>query len=579
MIKCMNTQSRKFARGSLYGIIIFYGCFYLPFSGQNDDSISPKMGVASQSANGIQPSSASDKPPPLPLRNKIFSSKSSANKSKWRISLGSTSKYTKLLDQHDITSPVTSISEAKPSLVIPNYANIDTFSKSHLSRQSPKVNNETDSTLPTASAVVPNYANIDTFSKSRQSPKVNNKTDSSLPSASAVIPSYANIDTFSKSRQSPKVNNETFDFTPKHGIRLPPVPTAFVDDPVKLAVQQFDQPLIPLPPTPLDATVSNTNSKEGLKAAASLCPAEIKSDDDISEDKVVKKDSTDEKCTEGYSSSSDGYKRIDFRSHALDEKSSSTQEPSITNDVTMMVDDVTTTESNNKEDCMTNEEIRQADNDQNDGSLLPPSTKIEIVPTLDPDLGSYIFMHEAGLKTDSQAYEIMPTITTESLPNTDRRATVDNEPTTCMQKQQQTSSIICSTSKKLSNASEYLKLKCLDPDLGSYIFMHKAGTDSQAYAYDYIYHSYIKTYRCKLHQSGVPPRKVKREGYTPIVTAMAHVSYINIESLKLQTTPLLPPRNNNSKPHEQQSNLKLVMPPRNISRPGCYLSAPSAVAL
>ena len=137
----------------------------------------------------------------------------------------------------------------------------------------------------------------------------------------------------------------------------------------------------------------------------------------------------------------------------------------------------------------------------------------------------------------------------------------------------------------------YLELQSLDTDLGNYVIMHKIKDRKlkiPSYAYDYVYHPYIQMFKRKLRQNGVPPRRVKREGYTPLASVGTssiemHVSYVNIKRLK-DTTLLLPPRGIDipgvpTVSPEEHSHLEAVVLPRNLPRNGCYLSAPSAVPL
>ena len=143
-----------------------------------------------------------------------------------------------------------------------------------------------------------------------------------------------------------------------------------------------------------------------------------------------------------------------------------------------------------------------------------------------------------------------------------------------------------------SNVPMYLELQSLDADLGNYVIMHKIKDrklKKPSYAYDYVYYPYIEMFRRKLRQSGVPPRRVKREGYTALAsvntnTEEKHVIYVNIKRSQ-DTTLFLPPRGNDAlgiptvSPEEQHSHLEAVVPPRNLPRNGCYLSAPSAIPL
>lgn len=458
--------------------------------------------MTDNSSNGIQSLTASYKPHSKTLTRSPFEN-TSADKSRWRLSLGNAPKFMKLPD-HDITHPITFNSDTNPVPSIRKYANIDDFSKSDFSEPSPKIYDKTD-----------------------------------------------------------------FKVNPKRGVPLPPLPVASVDDPARLAIQQTtkkpDRSLMPLPPTPLDVVVAND-----IQTLASAKGG------DTSEDKM-KEGSTDDMPIEECTSSSDENKRIDFGLH---EKSPSELPLSTTNSMAATVDGVTTVNSNGENRVTTNKELRhneQLENVQNNAPVTVSSSTLTTI-------------------------EIVPVSTTVS---NNKGAAIDNATTICsdedyvisdyefysMQKQRQKSLI---TGKVSTNdVSEYLELKCLNPALGNYVIMHRVDhpslkTDSQAYAYDYIYHSYVEMCKCKLRQSGVPPRKVKRVGYTPSVSIDTdvenrHATYVNIKELH-GATLLPPPRAHHASDvdipkslPEQQSDFKV--PPRNISRPKCYLSAPPAIPL
>ena len=134
------------------------------------------------------------------------------------------------------------------------------------------------------------------------------------------------------------------------------------------------------------------------------------------------------------------------------------------------------------------------------------------------------------------------------------------------------------------------ELRCIDSTSNIYIRMYKAKNqalkgdsgDSDIYTYDYVCHSYIEMCRRRRRCSGVPPRRIKRIGYQPpiytnVTTIKESNTYVNFTILE-QHTIALPPRKNHKKPTPKlRSNHKPPMPPRNIPRPRCYLSAPSAV--
>ena len=149
-----------------------------------------------------------------------------------------------------------------------------------------------------------------------------------------------------------------------------------------------------------------------------------------------------------------------------------------------------------------------------------------------------------------------------------------------------------------STASEQYKSSKLDSltRSGSYIFMRRMSSKngskkslrngSQIHTYDYIDRLYLKRLRLKKHCSGVPPRKVKREGYKPTVgisacsnaTKTHHTTYVNCSNIrrKQHGTTLLPPRQGHTDSVDKTDSTPKV-PPRSTSRPGHYLSSPSAM--
>ena len=344
---------------------------------------------------------------------------------------------------------------------------------------------------------------------------------------------------------------------------------------------KLDRSSMPLPPTPLDV-VTTCNSKNNLPTSPfAIAPVEVEGNTS-SEDKNMNNGTTDDTRLEEYSSSSDGYERIDLLD--FPEKQWSPL-PSATNDTAATVNffNVVITTADGENCIATDTEIngnKQADTGQNVASATITSTN----------------------NLPSSTLEVTPasaTVNEDLLPTADTGAAKDHETAICldtdyvisdyefysMQKQQQTSA---ETTDSNANVSVYLELKCLNPDVGNYILMHKVDSRTstrplQTYAYDYVFHPYIEMCRRKLRQSGVPPRRVKREGHTPSVSVNSntienYVSYVNVA--RLHDTTFLPPRGNDVTVFpKEQSDFHPVMPPRNISRNGCYLSAPSAIPM
>ena len=106
--------------------------------------------------------------------------------------------------------------------------------------------------------------------------------------------------------------------------------------------------------------------------------------------------------------------------------------------------------------------------------------------------------------------------------------------------------------------------------------------DSHIYAYDYLHHSFVQICKRRRRCTGVPPRGIRRIGYEPLIyetinPIKGHKTYVNFRFTENNTISL-PPRKNHKTPTAKQRTIhKSSMPPRNIPRPGCYLSAPSAV--
>ena len=137
------------------------------------------------------------------------------------------------------------------------------------------------------------------------------------------------------------------------------------------------------------------------------------------------------------------------------------------------------------------------------------------------------------------------------------------------------------TKIKQSNISE---LRRIDSTTSDYIRMHKANNptikgDSHVYMYDYVHHSCVQMCKHRRQCTGIPPRKSKHTECRPSIpiNIKKHKSYANFEIIENHTI-FLPPRGNHNRPTpKRHTNYKPPMPPRNIPRPGCYLSAPSAV--
>ena len=131
------------------------------------------------------------------------------------------------------------------------------------------------------------------------------------------------------------------------------------------------------------------------------------------------------------------------------------------------------------------------------------------------------------------------------------------------------------------------EMRQISSTTSNYVCMYRVNgpslkRDSDIYAYDYVYHSYIQMCRRRKRNTGVPPRSIKRSGYQPpiyvnINTTKEHETYVNFRTTERHTISLPPRRNHNKPTPTRRANCKPPMPPRNIPRPGCYLSAPSAV--
>lgn len=117
-----------------------------------------------------------------------------------------------------------------------------------------------------------------------------------------------------------------------------------------------------------------------------------------------------------------------------------------------------------------------------------------------------------------------------------------------------------------------------------YVFMHKATCSSlKNSSYDYIDQLYIELFKRKKHGIGVPPRNVKRTDYKPSTNISVcsnamkpHVSYVNCSNLRQYGTTMLPPRQLQCHGDDLDATTP-VTPPRNVPRPGCYLSGQPAI--
>jgi len=120
-------------------------------------------------------------------------------------------------------------------------------------------------------------------------------------------------------------------------------------------------------------------------------------------------------------------------------------------------------------------------------------------------------------------------------------------------------------------------------------------SDSQAevYSYDYTYHRNLRLRKYGKECDGVPPRNIRRYGYTEsadYVNADTQCDYVNFKAL--ENTPIAsPPRGSSTsksgaiseketamKPiPKRRTNVRPALPPRNIPRERYYLSGPIAV--
>lgn len=130
------------------------------------------------------------------------------------------------------------------------------------------------------------------------------------------------------------------------------------------------------------------------------------------------------------------------------------------------------------------------------------------------------------------------------------------------------------------------ELRRIHSTTDSYVYMHKVKLptlkrNSDVYTYDYIYHSYIEMCRHRKRCSGVPPRNIKRIGYQPSTDVQE--TYVNFRIIETHAITSLPQREDHKRPIPKKRTIrkhpirKPPLPPRNIPRPGCYLTAPRAI--
>ena len=358
---------------------------------------------------------------------------------------------------------------------------------------------------------------------------------------------------------------------------LPPTPLEVVvlnnsgEVNMQQSSEKCNRSTMPLPPTPLDAVIFSDLMESSTPATLSTGPEGGTTDEKNT--RGMNKSFTDDAQMEEYSSSSDGYERIYF-----DELEKAPTPLLFTTDgISTTTHNVTVTNSLG-ENCTTTvnkefDRIMQADGSQVNSSL-----------------------------TDTSTLEVVSAVNETSLCMADTRADNDNGTAACldedyvisdyefysMHKQMQTP-LTDSTDQVSSSTPEYLELQGLNPALDDYVPMHKADSQdlkrpSQVHVYDYACHSYMYVEMCryKLQQSGVPPRRVKREGHTPSVSISStstgkNATYVNMK--RLHNVTLLPPRSSGAdNPNSlSEDHSEPMMPPRNALRIGYYLSAPSAV--
>lgn len=225
-------------------------------------------------------------------------------------------------------------------------------------------------------------------------------------------------------------------------------------------------------------------------------------------------------------------------------------------------------------------------------TYLSATTDAEIVSLLDDNKDYVISDHEffEGLKQTQQASDDYLTILSPDLVlssmHADYAEIQDVKQQDCQEENEDKGPTqVEATIDDQCTASKHCEVSKLDSVMSDYIYMHKATYSplmkgSQAYTYDYIDELYIEMLRHKNHRTstGVPPRNVKRTGHKPSVDISTcsnakNTHNINHNNLiKQYGRTMLPPRQCHATDLERSN----VTPPRNIPRPGYYLSAPPA---
>ena len=345
---------------------------------------------------------------------------------------------------------------------------------------------------------------------------------------------------------------------------------------------------MPVPPTPLESSLNQ------LVMSDSTAPLPANGED-------TRKDIYDHEQMDEYSSSSDGYEKIDFGPPDIENLQE--ESPVLTN--TKSTEDTQKdTQGSVQEDTLSND---------SDGYVIeqinfePPATDKMQSPYLDLIATSNETDNSSGYYDWCEVKEIRRRLATAPVVAASKSgASVEHSQvhrinhlpdrdTTCAARQSMdTDDTVALTRRNTIGDTRSLALDIKQPELqrtdsaiSSYVQMHRVNNptlkeDSDISTYDYVDYGYVEMCKRRRRCSGVPPRRIKRIGYQPSIPVNVNPSkepevYVNFKTIEKHTISV-PPRENHTRPTEKQhADYKPPMPLRNIPRPKYFLSAPPSV--
>ena len=325
---------------------------------------------------------------------------------------------------------------------------------------------------------------------------------------------------------------------------------------------------MPLPLTPLENALLNNSD-------STTVPIYAKSD-------IAKRDIQGEMQMDELSSSPDAYEKIDFRSPSpQDELLVPTDAKSNLTVANINTNAVQKDELSNELDgyVIENIEFEPSVKYLSVGKMAVAGDKLEAVTT-DDQSEYYDFVQvQEILATATKSEAFAKPFSAHQISRLHDRGKHSGDTVTLTEQNTYDNTRSLNTENKQSDRPVLRRVN------SSYVHMYKAKSmksDSDVYTYEYSHHPYVQMCKRGIKCTGVPPRSIKRIGYQPTIHTNTDIikeqdTYVNFSIIEKRNI-FFPPRNKNcTKPMpKRRATFKPPLPPRNIPRPGCFLSAPSA---